>query len=278
MLAGSVAFVTGIARGQGRAHALALAAHGADIVGLDRAAPVETMDYPMSGTADLDDVRREIEALGRRVMVSAIDVRDRAGVESLLARAVSEWGRLDIVVANAGVSPPAGDVSSISHDRWADVIGINLTGVFHTVAAALPHLKAGGRGGSVIITSSAAASKNAPGLSDYVATKGAVVAFAASVANEVASDHIRVNVIAPSIVNTPMVTENTGQLRVFRPDLAAPSLDDCTDVFRALMPMGEPWVEPADVADAVLYLASPASRWISGAVLPVDQGSAVRRF
>lgn len=117
MLAGSVAFVTGIARGQGRAHALALAAHGADIVGLDRAAPVETMDYPMSGTANLDDVRREIEALGRRVMVSAIDVRDRAGVESLLARAVSEWGRLDIVAANAGVSPPAGDVSSISHDR-----------------------------------------------------------------------------------------------------------------------------------------------------------------
>lgn len=173
----------------------------------------------MSGTADLDDVRREIEALGRRVMVSAIDVRDRAGVESLLARAVSEWGRLDIVVANAGVSPPAGDISSISHDRWADVIGINLTGVFHTVAAALPHLKAGGRGGSVIITSSAAASKNAPGLSD-----------------------------------------------------------DCTDVFRALMPMGEPWVEPADVAEAVLYLASPASRWISGAVLPVNQGSAVRRF
>ncbi|MET0189460.1 MAG: SDR family oxidoreductase, partial [Pseudonocardia sediminis] len=142
---------------------------------------------------------------------------------------------------------------------------------------ALPHVRAGGRGGSVIITSSAAALKNAPGLCDYVATKGAVISLAASVANEVAADRIRVNVIAPSVVNTPMVTANTGQLRLFRPDLDAPTVEDCMEVFRAVSPMGEPWIEPSDVAEAVVYLAGDRSRWISGAVIPVDMGSAVRR-
>lgn len=129
----------------------------------------------------------------------------------------------------------------------------------------------------MIITSSAAALKNVPGPADHVAAKNAVIALAAAVANEVAAERIRVNVIAPSIVNTPMVTENPGRLRLFRPDLESPNVEDCMDVFRAVSPMGAPWIEPADVAEAVVHLAGDASRWITGAVLPVDHGSAVRR-
>ncbi|WP_224387429.1 mycofactocin-coupled SDR family oxidoreductase [Pseudonocardia sp. ICBG1293] len=276
-LRGSVAFVTGIARAQGRAHALALAQEGVDIIGVDRAAPVSTMDYPMSTTEDLDKVRGEIEAQGRRAILAALDVRARPGLQALLADAVAELGRLDVVVANAGVSPPAANVWEIPTDRWDDVVGVNLTGTFNTLAAALPHIRAGGRGGSVIITSSAAALKNAPGLSDYVATKGAVIALAASVANEVAADRIRVNVIAPSIVNTPMVTQNSGQLRLFRPDLAEPTVDDCLEVFRAVSPMNEQWLEPEDIARAVVYLAGDDARWTTGSVIPVDMGAAVRR-
>ncbi|MCU1613532.1 MAG: putative oxidoreductase, short-chain alcohol dehydrogenase family [Frankiales bacterium] len=277
-LEGKVAFVTGLARGQGRAHAVALAREGADIIGLDRAAPVDTMSYPMGSREELAETVRLVEAAGRRALVREIDVRDRAGIEALLADGVETLGRLDVVVANAAVSPPAHRIWEIPPEQWDDVIGINLTGVFHTLAAAVPHVLAGRQGGSIVVISSGAALNKVPNLGDYVTTKQGVIGLAGSLANEVAHRQIRVNVIAPGTVDTPMVTQNVAQFRLFRPDLPEPTLEDCRDAFTRMMPMGRPWLDPEDVSRAVVFLASDDARWITGVVLPVDQGNVNRPF
>jgi (+)-trans-carveol dehydrogenase len=277
-LEGRVAFVTGLARGQGRAHAVALAREGADIIGIDRQDDVASMAYGMGTEADLTQTVGLVEEAGRRIVVRRGDVRDREVVAGVLAEGVEEFGRLDVVVASAAVSPPAKRLWEISAEQWEDVIGINITGVFHTLACSVPHLLQGGRGGSIIVISSGAALNNVPNLADYVTSKQAVIGMAKSLANEVAHKQIRVNVIAPGTVNTPMVSANTAQFRLFRPDLPQPTLEDCLDGFRRMMPMGEPWLEPEDIADAVLHLASDAARWITGVVLPVDQGNTNRPF
>jgi (+)-trans-carveol dehydrogenase len=275
-LVGKVAFVTGIARGQGRSHAVRLAEDGADIIGLDIAAPVASMGYATGTPAELAETIALVEQTGRRIVARAVDVRDRIGVEALLDDGVKELGGLDIVVANAGVSPPALPMWKISGAQWDDVIGINLTGVFNTLAASVPHLLAGRRGGSVIVISSSAGLKGIPHLSDYVATKAGVIGLARSLANEVAHRQIRVNVICPGTVDTPMVTANVQQFELFRPDLTNPTLEDCTEAFRTMMPMGKPWLDPDQISDAVVFLASDEARFITGVVLPVDQGSANR--
>lgn len=277
-LDGKVAFVTGIARGQGRSHAIALAREGADIIGIDRAADVATMGYPLGTEAELAETVRLVEAEDRRIIARKGDVRDRKAIDELLAEGVAELGGLDVVVASAAVSPPARRLWEIPPEQWDDVIGINLTGVFHTLAASVPHLLAGKRGGSIIVISSGAALNNVPNLSDYVTTKNGVIGLAKSLANEVAHKQIRVNVIAPGTVDTPMVTANVQQFQLFRPDLPNPTLDDCVEGFTRMMPMGRPWLDPADISKAVLFLASDDARWITGVVLPVDQGNVNRPF
>jgi (+)-trans-carveol dehydrogenase len=277
-LNGKVAFVTGIARGQGRAHAIALADEGADIIGIDRAADVATMSYPLDTEEELAETVRLIEKTGRRVVARQGDVRDRTAVETLLADGVSEFGRLDVVVASAGVSPPSRKLWEISTEQWEDVIGINLTGVFHTLAASVPHLLATRDTGSIIVISSGAALINVPNLSDYVTTKHGVIGMAKSLANELAHHQIRVNVIAPGTVDTPMVTANEAQFRLFRPDLRDPAVEDVGEGFMQRNPMGRPWLQPDDISRAVVYLASEESRWITGIVLPVDQGNANHPF
>jgi (+)-trans-carveol dehydrogenase len=277
-LEGKVAFVTGIARGQGRSHAVMLAQEGADIIGIDRVSDVATMAYPLGTEEELAETVRLVEAADRRIIARKGDVRDRKAVESLLSQGVDELGGLDIVVASAAVSPPAHRLWEISPEQWDDVISINLTGVFHTLAASVPHLLAGGRGGSIIVISSGAALNNVPNLSDYVTAKSGVIGMAKSLANEVAHKQIRVNVIAPGTVDTPMVTQNVAQFRLFRPDLPNPTIEDCMEGFKRMMPMGRPWLDPADISRAVLFLASEDARWISGVVLPVDQGNVNRPF
>ncbi len=275
-LENKVAFVTGIARGQGRSHAVRLAAEGADIIGLDISAPVASMGYQMGTADELAETVELVEQHGRRIVARAVDVRDRIAVEALLHDAVAELGGLDIVVANAGVSPPAQPIWKIPTAQWDDVIGINLTGVFHTLAASVPHLLAARRGGSIIVISSAAGLKGVPHLGDYVATKAGVIGLARTLANEVAHRGIRVNVICPGTVDTPMITANVQQFELFRPDLKDPTLEDCVEAFRSMMPMGRPWLDPDQISDTVLFLASDESSWITGVVLPVDQGSANR--
>ena len=271
-LEGKVAFVTGIARGQGRSHALRLAEAGADIIGLDRCEPVATMGYPLGTEEELAETVSAVESLDRRMVARKVDVRDRAGVQTLLADAVAELGRLDIVVASAGISPPAAPMWHIPPEQFDDVISTNLTGVFNTLSLSVPHIRAGKTGGSIVVISSGAALGGVPNLSDYVATKTGVIGLARSLANEVARFQIRVNVIAPGTVNTPMVTANTQQFRLFRPDLTEPTVDDVEEGFRNSMPMGLPWIDPADISEAVLFLASDSARYITGTVLPVDQG------
>ncbi|MCW2894940.1 MAG: putative oxidoreductase, short-chain alcohol dehydrogenase family [Actinomycetia bacterium] len=279
LLAGKVAFVTGIARGQGRSHAVRLAREGADIIGLDRCAPMDTMGYPLGSEEEMAETVALVEKLDRRIIAGKVDVRDRAGMRALLDDGVAQLGRLDIVVASAGVSPPAVPMWHMPPEAFDDVITTNLTGVFNTLALSVPHIRAGVKrdgeagGGSIVVISSGAALNSVPNLSGYVAAKNGVIGLARSLANEVARFQIRVNVIAPGTVNTPMVTANTQQFRLFRPDLAEPTVDDVAEGFRKSMPMGLPWIEPEQISDAVVFLASDSARYITGTVLPVDQGT-----
>ncbi|MDX6417977.1 MAG: hypothetical protein QOG28_2597 [Trebonia sp.] len=279
LLAGKVAFVTGIARGQGRSHAVRLAREGADIIGLDRCAPMDTMGYPLGSEEEMAETVALVEKLGRRIIAGKVDVRDRAGMRALLDDGVAQLGRLDIVVASAGISPPAVPMWHMPPEAFDDVITTNLTGVFNTLALSVPHIRAGVKrdgeagGGSIVVISSGAALNSVPNLSGYVAAKNGVIGLARSLANEVARFQIRVNVIAPGTVNTPMVTANTQQFRLFRPDLAEPTVDDVAEGFRKSMPMGLPWIEPEQISAAVVFLASDSARYITGTVLPVDQGT-----
>ena len=275
---GKVAFITGVARGQGRSHAVRLAEEGADIIGVDALRELDTMPYPMGTQEDLDETARLIEKTGRRAILSQADVRDHDALQNAVSAGVAELGRLDIVCANAGISPPGGPVWTIPLQQWRDVIDVNLTGVFHTLAVTVPVIRDAGRGGSIIVTASGAGLRSAQNLGDYNASKHGVVGLAQTLANEVAREGIRVNVIAPGTVDTPMVTANDVQFKVFRPDLADPKLDDCIDIFKMIMPMGQPWVDPVDISNAVVFLASDEARYMTGIVLPVDQGSNNRVF
>lgn len=275
---GKVAFVTGVARGQGRAHAVRLAEEGADIIGVDVLQNVATMSYSMATPDDLEETRMLVETTGRRALLSHADVRDHEALRRVLSTAVADLGRLDIVCANAGVSPPGSPLWTISPQQWRDVIDINLTGVFNTLAVAVPPMAEAGNGGSIIVTASGAALRSAGNLGDYNASKHAVVGLAQTLANEVASIGIRVNVIAPGTVGTPMVTANAAQYKVFRPDLEEPTLEDCIVGYRMINPMGNPWVDVEDISNAVLFLASNEARFITGTVMPVDQGCTNRAF
>jgi (+)-trans-carveol dehydrogenase len=272
-LQGKVAFVTGAARGQGRAHAVRLAEEGADIIALDLAGPVASMSYPMGTAAELAETVGLVEATGRRIVARKADVRDRDAVAAVVDEGVDAFGRLDIVCANAGISPPTRPLWKIPVDEWRDVLDINLTGAWNTVSVAVPHMLGFRNGGSIVFISSGAGLKGVPHLGGYSAAKAGVVSLAKTLANELAHRGIRVNALAPGTVDTPMVTANTEQFALFRPDLADPTLDDCVEAFRQMMPMGQPWIDAVDVANALLFLASDESRYITGVVLPVDQGN-----
>jgi (+)-trans-carveol dehydrogenase len=272
-LDGKVAFITGIARGQGRSHAIRLAQEGADIIGVDIAAPVATMTYPMGTKDELAETVRLVEATDRRIIATQADVRDLEALKDAVKAGVSELGRLDIVAASAAVSPPGGPIWKIPPEQWNDVIGINLTGVYHTIVATVPTLIEQRSGGAITITSSGAALNNAPNLGDYVATKHGVIGLAMALANELAHRDIRVNVIAPGTVDTPMVTQNVGQFKTFRPDLENPTIEDCMDMFTRINPMRRPWIDPVDISNALVFLSSDEARFITGVILPVDQGN-----
>ena len=200
---GKVAFVTGAARGQGRSHAVRLAEEGADIIAVDVPGDYETVGYPMGTQAELDQTAKAVEALDRRIVARAADVRDPAALKSVVDGGVAELGRLDIVCANAGICTVQ-TWDEVTPQVWQDTLDTNLTGVWNTCVAAIPHLIASG-GGSIIATSSTAGIKGLPFLAPYVAAKHGVVGVARSLANELAKHHIRVNTVHPTGVDTPMV-------------------------------------------------------------------------
>lgn len=270
-LEGTVALITGGARAQGLSHALALARAGADIIIVDAVSPVETIGYEMSTDNDLNVAVQQIESLDRRAIAVRTDVRDEDAMIEGVADAVHTLGRLDTVVANAGVLGPTRRSWEMSAKEWRTVIDVNLTGVWQTFKAAIPHVIRGKRGGSLIAISSIAGLRGVPHVSNYSAAKHGLVGLVGSVANELAEYKIRVNTVHPTNVRTPMI-DNPVSAKIFRPDMELPTLDDGAGVLQRINLLPAPWVEAGDVSDAVLWLASNHSRFVTGAAIPVDAG------
>ncbi|MER5388911.1 mycofactocin-coupled SDR family oxidoreductase [Saccharopolyspora sp. NPDC002686] len=272
---GKVAFITGAARGQGRSHAVRLAEEGADIVAADVCGEVgRTSDFYRPATEDdLAETVRLVEKLGRRIITFHADVRDYAALERGLSAAVEEFGRLDIVAANAGIFQFGDEVRDIAEADWRDVIDVNLTGVFNTCKASIPHLVAGGRGGSIVITSSDAGVKGFARFGHYVASKHGVVGLMRTLAMELAPHSVRVNAVSPTNCNTDMI-QNDAVWRLFRPDLENPTGAEFAEASSTLLALPQPWVEPVDVSNAVLFLSSDEGRFVTGVNFPVDGGSA----
>jgi SDR family mycofactocin-dependent oxidoreductase len=271
-LDGKVAFITGAARGQGRSHALRLAQEGADIIAVDIAEQMSTVPYPMATPEDLEETVRQVEALDRRIVAEKADVRDVDQLKAAVDKGVAELGRIDIVAANAGIFSNA-TVEELTEEQWGDMLDVNLSGVWRTCKVAIPHLRAAG-GGSIIITSSTAGIKGFPNFAHYVSAKHGVVGLMRTLALELAPDMIRVNTIHPTSVDTPMI-QNENLYALFAPDMepAARTREALGERFGAMNALPIPWVEPVDISNAVLWLASDESRYVTGVMLPVDAGS-----
>jgi SDR family mycofactocin-dependent oxidoreductase len=264
-LKGKVALITGAARGQGRAHAVRLASEGADIIGVDICAPIASVPYPLASADDLAATVKLVEDTGARIVAKEADVRDRASLSDAVQAGVDELGRLDIVVANAGIAPmQSGD------DGWRDVIDVNLTGVYNTIKAAIPTLIKQGAGGSIVLISSAAglAGVGSPdaGSVGYAAAKHGVVGLMRVYANLLAKQNIRVNSIHPTGVETPMIDNDF--TRGWLAKMAAES--DSPGSMGNALPVEV--LQPEDIANAVAWLVSDQARYITGVTLPVDAG------
>jgi SDR family mycofactocin-dependent oxidoreductase len=271
---GKVAFITGAGRGQGRSHAVRLAEEGADIVMIDIAAQISSVAYPMATAEDLAETVEMVKALDRPVIAAEVDVRDLAGLTDFLDRAVADLGRLDIVCANAGIYSQ-GLLGELDQQTWRDVIDVNLTGVWNTCRAAIPHLIAGGRGGSIILTSSAVGLRAVANVGHYAAAKHGVIGLMRTLALELAPHSIRVNTVHPTGVDTPMI-QNESLYRLMVPGVDHPTREDVAPVLEALNALPVPWVEPRDVSHAVLFLASDEARFITGVTFPVDAGMTIK--
>ncbi|MFD5812405.1 mycofactocin-coupled SDR family oxidoreductase [Rhodococcus aetherivorans] len=272
-LAGKVALITGAARGQGRAHAVALAAAGADIIAVDLLEQVASVPYQMATQDDLDETVRQVEALDRRIIARKADVRDAAALASAVNDGVVQLGRLDIVLANAGIVSYA-PIRELTAEMWRDMIDIDLTGVFNTVKAALPHLDAHGQGGSIVITSSTAGTKGTPNLAHYASAKHGVVGLMKTLANELAPNRIRVNTVHPTSVDNDMANNvATYGLMVPGKSPSEVTRDDALPVFQSINALPVPLIESQDVSNAILFLVSDDARYVTGVQFPIDAGA-----
>jgi SDR family mycofactocin-dependent oxidoreductase len=271
---GKVAFVTGAARGQGRSHAVRLAEEGADIIAVDLCGDLETVGYALGSAEDLQETQRLVEKLDRRVVALQADVRDVAALGRALEQGLAELGKVDVVVAQAGIAPLGGKPPL---QAWTDVVNTNLIGSVNAIQVALPHLA---EGASVIATGSAAALMNHaivekpgsdPGGAGYAYAKRALAEYVHELAVNLAPLGIRANAIHPTNVNTPMLLSEP-MYRSFRRDLENPTRADAELAFPAMQAMPTPWIEPVDVSNAVLFLASDEARYVTGMQLRVDAG------
>jgi (+)-trans-carveol dehydrogenase len=272
---GRVVFITGAARGQGRSHAVRFAAEGADIIAVDICEQLDTIEYPMATEDDLAETVRMVREQGRRIHARKADVRDLDALTQVVADGVAELGRLDVVVANAGVAGGAG-VLEMTGEQWREMIDVDQTGVWHACKAAVPHLVAGARGGAVILTSSELGLRGGAYIAHYVAAKHAVIGLMRSLAIELGPSSIRVNCVLPTEVSSPMLM-NEAFYGWLCPDVEDPGPDDLARVLRPLHTLPVPWVEPVDISHAVMFLASDAARYITGIPLPVDAGGSLIR-
>jgi SDR family mycofactocin-dependent oxidoreductase len=268
-LDGKVAFITGVARGQGRSHAVRLASDGADIIGVDICADIPSNGYPMASRTELDETIALVEAAGGKMLGSIADVRDFAAVNAALTVGVEHFGRLDIVCANAGIATMAFRELTIEEEleQWTDVLNVNLVGAFHTAKAAIPHLLAGQRGGSIVFTSSTAGLRGFGGLQGgglaYAASKHGIVGLMRTLSNALAPESIRVNTVHPTAVNTMMATNPAMTSFLEHYPEGGPHLQNP-------MPVG--LLEPEDISAAIAYLVSDAAKYVTGVTFPVDAG------
>ncbi len=267
-LSGKTAFITGAARGQGRAHAVKLASEGADIIAVDLCDQIASVPYPMATDDDLAATVKLVEETGARIVARDADVRDQASLSTALQAGLDELGGLDIVVANAGIAP-----MQAGEDGWRDVIDVNLTGVFHTVEVAKPALVEQGRGGSIVLISSvmglAGGGSDDPGSIGYAAAKHGIVGLMRVYANHLAPHSIRVNSIHPAGVDTPMI--NNEFIRGWLEQVVGTSHVDMGNALPVEV------LQPEDIANAVSFLVSDAARYITGVTLPVDAGYVNKR-
>ncbi|MFA1551834.1 mycofactocin-coupled SDR family oxidoreductase [Actinomadura chokoriensis] len=275
-MAGKVAFITGAARGQGRSHAVRLAEEGADIIAVDICANIDTVTpyYPLATEEELAETVAQVEALGRRIVARKADVRDLDGLQKAFDDGLAELGRIDTVVANAGIAT-YGKAWELTAEQWRDMIDVNLTGVFHTARVAIPAMIEAGRGGSIMFTSSIGGLKGVQHVAHYVAAKHGLVGLMRTLANELGPHSIRVNTVHPTNVDTIMI-QNPGTYAMFSPGDPEPSQEKAMPGFLSLNTLPVPWVESADISNAVLFLASDESRYITGVTLPVDAGATVK--
>ncbi len=276
-LPGKVAFITGAARGQGRAHAIRLAEEGAHIIAVDICEAVDTVPYPMASKEDLEQTVKEVERIGGRIVARTADVRSREQLADALKAGLDEFGRLDVVCANAGVQSMFDNYLGQS---WIDGVDIDLVGVHHTMAVAFPHLQ---EGASIIITGSTAGM--IPGLVDnpalgfggaaYAWSKRILASYAETVALHLAPKFIRINAIHPTNCNTQLLHHET-VYRSFRPDLENPTRDDAIPAFTMMQAMPVPYIEPEDMSNLVVFLASDESRYLTGQNIRVDAGSMLK--
>ncbi|SNQ50415.1 (-)-trans-carveol dehydrogenase [Frankia canadensis] len=271
---GKVAFITGAARGQGRSHAVRLAQEGADIIAIDLNEAIPGTGSPGATDEDLEETVAAVQAQGRRILASRADVRDFAAIRAAVDVGVAELGRLDIVSANAGIASLPHLTHELAEETWQTMIDINLTGVWHTAKATIPHLIAGGRGGALVLTSSAAGLKAYANIAHYVSAKHGVVGLMKTLAVELAPHLIRVNSLHPTQVNTPMI-QNPATYELFTGDPNA-TREDFAPVSQATNALPVPWVEPEDVSNALLWLASDEARYVTGVALPIDAGTVLK--
>lgn len=267
---GKVVLITGGARGQGRSHALAFAREGADIAFCDIAAQLDSVPYRMARPEDLDETVKLVEELDRRCVAVRADVRDQGQVQAFVDQARTELGRVDVLLANAGIFSFS-TIAEMTEDLWQEMIDVNLTGVYHAMRAVLPIMIEQGSG-RIIATSSTAGKMGFPNVGHYVATKWGVIGLVKSVAQEVGANGITVNAICPTSVDTDMI-QNEAAYRLFLPDAENPTREDAAPAFQTLNPIPVPWIEPVDISNAMLFLASDEARYITGETLAVAAGS-----
>jgi SDR family mycofactocin-dependent oxidoreductase len=274
-LAGKVVFITGVARGQGRSHAIRFAEEGADVIGVDICADMPDVGYSLATRADLDQTVEMVEKLDRRMVAGVADVRDRDSLKKVLDQGIAELGRLDFVLANAGIMPTYGEHAN-EERAWQDAIDVLLTGVMHTLEVTYPHLVEQGQGGAIVITSSMAAvvplmrTDNAKtlGMLGYGAAKAGVIQLMRNYASFLASRSIRVNAIAPTGVDTPMLDN-----QMLQDHWAEQTEEDSRSLSNAL-PVR--LVDAVDISNAMLWLCSDEGRYMTGSLIRVDAGADLR--
>jgi (+)-trans-carveol dehydrogenase len=272
---GKVASITGAARGQGRSHAVRLAQEGADIIAVDICKPIPNTVYPPSTPEDLAETADLVKGLDRRIVTAEVDVRDYDALKAVVDDGVERLGRLDIIVANAGIGNAGNKLHKIRENIWQDMIDVNLSGVWKSVKAGVPHVISGGRGGSIILTSSVGGMKALPHTGHYIAAKHGVVGLMRTFAVELGQHMIRVNSVHPTQVNTPMAM-NEATFRLFAPHKENPGPEDFAPASQMMHTLPVPWVEPEDISNALLFFASDESRYVTGVQLPVDAGSLLK--